>query len=204
LCATLFAGCDVSGKAPIATEPPNISARSLSERETAELEKSLSQSPEVAELTRIRDALTDRARRRRVTPEQVTAAYRNGDAAELQALFGFTPGESTALSQRLENIQHRLYQKHPELQSIAVGDVSASTPCNAQAAARALARGSVRGSVGGSTGGEIGVMEEEGGCKWLQYTAALAVCTTAGPVIYWPCAYLAYCSFCSEGGGICM
>jgi len=148
--------------------------------------------------------LTERARRRGVTPEQVTAAYRDGDAAELQALFGFTPGESIALSERFENIQRRLYEKYPVLQSIAVGDVSASTTCNAQAAARALARGSVRGSGGGSAGGEIGVQMDDEGCKWIQFVAALIVCSSAGPVIYWPCGYLAYCSFCSDDFGICM
>jgi hypothetical protein len=201
LAATLLAGCDVTGKKELATEPSNVSARSLSTGETAELERVLSQSPEIAELSRIRDELTARARQRGATPEMVRAAYRNGNTAEIEALFGFTSGESTALTQRLENIQRRLYQKYPVLQSIGGGEVTTPQSCNVEAAARALARG--------TGGGEIGLQSTEieepaGDCKWLQYTAALAVCTTAGPVIYWPCAYLAYCSFCTGNAGVCL
>lgn len=203
LAATLFAGCDVAGKKAIATEPSSISARSLSAGETAELERALSQSPEVAELARIRDELTARARQRSVTPEMVRAAYRNGNTAEMEALFGLTSGESTALTHRLENIQRRLYNRYPVLQSITRGETTTGQTCNAEAAARALTRGT-GGREAGIQSTEVTEPLDGGGCKWLQYTAALAVCTTAGPVIYWPCAYLAYCSFCTDSAGVCM
>jgi hypothetical protein len=202
LAATLFAGCDVAGKKAITTEPASISARSLSAGETAELERALSQSPEIAELARIRDELTARARQRGVTTEMVRAAYRNGNTAEIEALFGLTSGESTALTERLESIQRRLYHRYPVLRSITQGETATSQTCNADAAARALARGTGGGETGIQST-EVAEPVDDGGCKWLQYTAALAVCTTAGPVIYWPCAYLAYCSFCTDTAGVC-
>lgn len=34
-------------------------------------------------------------------------------------------------------------------------------------------------------------------CEWLPYVAALALCTLLGPIWYWVCAYVAYCSFCT-------
>ena len=81
------------------------------------------------------------------------------------------------------------------------GEITAAQSCNAEAAARALARGTGDGEIGLQN---TEIEEPAGDCKWLQYTAALAVCTTAGPVIYWPCAYLAYCSFCTGNAGICI
>ena len=35
-------------------------------------------------------------------------------------------------------------------------------------------------------------------CKWIQYTACLAACTTTGPIIYFACAYLCFCTFCDN------
>ncbi len=40
-------------------------------------------------------------------------------------------------------------------------------------------------------------------CQAVQFTACLLVCTTTGPIIYWPCAYLCSCSFCALDG-ICV
>jgi len=34
------------------------------------------------------------------------------------------------------------------------------------------------------------------GCNYVPYVASLVVCTAAGPVLYWPCAILAYCTWC--------
>ena len=202
LAATLFVGCDLAGEEALSTEPPSISARTLSTAETAALENALSQSPEVAELARIRDELTARARQRNVTPEMVRAAYQNGNTAEVEALFGLTSGESTALSHRLENIQRRLYHRYPVLQSITRGEITTGQSCSAEAAARALARATAAGETG-TQSTEVTEPVDDGGCRWLQYTAALAVCTTAGPLIYWPCAYLAYCTFCTGNAGVC-
>ena len=36
-------------------------------------------------------------------------------------------------------------------------------------------------------------------CKWVQYTACLILCTAGGPILYWPCAYLCMCGYCSGG-----
>ena len=49
-----------------------------------------------------------------------------------------------------------------------------------------------------------GTLSQSGGdCRWLPYTACLALCTTTGPVWYWVCAYVCYCSFCEGLDGIC-
>lgn len=33
-------------------------------------------------------------------------------------------------------------------------------------------------------------------CQWGPFIASLILCTTLGPVLYWPCAYIGMCSFC--------
>ena len=38
----------------------------------------------------------------------------------------------------------------------------------------------------------------ESWAKFAQYTACLAVCTSGGPILYWPCAYLCICAFCPD------
>ncbi len=33
-------------------------------------------------------------------------------------------------------------------------------------------------------------------CRWLPYTMHLIGCTSLGPILYWPCAYVAICAWC--------
>jgi hypothetical protein len=184
--------------------PPMIVARSLSPGESARLEAALRRSEEVAELIRIRDELTSRARDRSVTPEMVRQAYTGADPTAAADLLGLSSSESGALDARLLTVQRSLYEKFPVLRSLADGEVTAGETCGAEAAARALTRlRPGRPTSGATPMNEEDIPVVDDGCKWLQYTAALAVCTTAGPVIYWPCAYIAYCSFCSDDLGIC-
>lgn len=42
---------------------------------------------------------------------------------------------------------------------------------------------------------EINVTED--GCRWVEYTACLVVCTALGPILYWPCAYLCWDTYCN-------
>jgi hypothetical protein len=191
----LFTACS-EGPAPVA---PSV-VTTLSPMETAALEHELSRSEEVADFIRVRDELTARAKARNVTPEMVRAAYIGGDAAAIQRLFGLSPKESYLLTHRLRTNQLRLQARFPVLRSLAEGTVAASgASCGADIAARALVADSRRG--GPST--SIEADPSAGGCKWVQYTVALLLCTTGGPVLYWPCAYLAYCSLCTDDFAIC-
>jgi hypothetical protein len=41
------------------------------------------------------------------------------------------------------------------------------------------------------------------GCQWGPYVAHLAACAKTGPIVYWACAYVAYCAWCEDSQGIC-
>lgn len=174
-------------------------ARTLTPGEEARRDAALANSPEVKRLIRIRDEITIRARSRGVTPEMVRAAYRGGDARAASELLGFSEEETAALNRRLTRARDELYRKHPLLRAVAVGEVRPGEACGAEHAARALAAGA-----SGPPDGAVLMETSSDRCKWLQYTAALAVCTTVGPVLYWPCAYLAYCSFCTDEVKVCV
>jgi hypothetical protein len=193
--AVLFTACsDVP--APVAP----VAVTTLSATETAALEYELIRSEEVADFIRVRDELTARAKARNVTPEMVRAAYISGDAAALQSLFGLSARESNHLTHRLRTSQMRLQTRFPVLRSLAEGTAATSGPaCGADVAARALVADSRRGKPSTS----IEADPSAGGCKWVQYTIALLLCSTGGPVVYWPCAYLAYCSLCTDDFAIC-
>lgn len=198
--ATLVLNACTDG--PAASPMPNR----LTSAEEARLEQELRRSPELSALIAMREELTERARQRNVSAEMVREAYGSGDTDAAAALFGFTQAEAEALNHRLVQVQASLYRKHPVLRRIAVGEVEAPL-CGIDIGARRLSTdgSETRNSSGGvlfSAEGDHEVLPDTG-CKWIQYTAALALCSAAGPVLYWPCAYIAYCSFCDDDFSIC-
>lgn len=179
----------------------HTSIRTLSAGEIADLEAALEVSPEVRELVAIRDELTNRARIRGVTPEMVRTAYREGNVTRAASLLGMGAVDTDEMARRLTRARTALYRKHPVIEEMVAGSVVTGAACPAEEAARAVAIDASPGRAGSRF---VEVDNDELGCKWLQYTVALALCSTAGPVIYWPCAYLAYCSLCTDDLGICI
>lgn len=123
-----------------------------------------------------------------------SAEATRGDEAEIAGLFGLTAVESATLDERLRGARGSLERQHPVLRQIANREVLTGESCSSEIAARALSL---------ADGDGDGIEMVDAGCKWVQYTAALALCTAGGPVLYWPCAYIAYCSLCTDDFGIC-
>jgi hypothetical protein len=157
---------------------------SLSEDEKMEAD------PLLQELLEIRDEMTRRLRDRKVPARLLKQAYAAGDEQAVLDLMGYSRDEAARLRTRLAATREALLAKHPRL-----ADATPARPKTAGDVARFLDRYE---KLTESYAPEV-YSKKKPTCKWLQYSAALGLCAVSGPVIYWPCAYLAMCSLCSGG-----
>lgn len=140
----------------------------------------------LAELLSIRESITQRLVVYRVDVDVLEQAYLQGDTQQIISLLHFTPKELVDLNSRLAAAAQRLPLP-----------AHFTTPCCSHGAGAVHAafvhirqhvaslNSNITPDVGGNT------------CQYAPLTAALALCTLAGPIWYWPCAYVAYCSFCT-------
>ena len=160
-------------------------------------EKSLTSSPTMRELQEIMQDIAARAAL--ADPAELEAAFRASDVAEVTRLLGFTAEEYLTLDARLTELRVALGDEFPELKRRA--ERMAPYSC---AFSPSFAQCHVKRSLDAAADVPISLaqIEEENqvvDCLWGQYTTALAICTLAGPVWYWPCAYLALCAYCNGG-----
>jgi hypothetical protein len=158
-----------------------------------ELEKQLESDPVVLELIGIRDQITDKVLKGKVSVRALRAAYAAEDEKAAMSLMGYSQTEVDQLKRRMNAIRRSLLGKYPELNMKGLGAPMPCVPCaNAsnrffdnftKVAANATTRQAQKKST----------------CKWAQYIVALTACTAAGPIWYWPCAYLAMCGYCNGG-----
>jgi len=171
----------------------SISPANTSERSLDELDVLLEQDPDVQALLAISDEMTQRVIDRNVSISALKAAYQAKDEQQVIALLGYSDAEIKDLSYRLENRRKAIFDKYPEIVRMvkekpegSCGYCNDSSSCTTD---RFFDR--------------FSVFEQNRPnrptCRWSPYVAALAVCTLAGPAWYWPCAYVALCSFCTGG-----
>jgi hypothetical protein len=151
----------------------------------------LSKSPYVQELTSIVGEMTTRARDRGVTIEEVSRAYENRDESAIADLLGYSEADIQALSERLNDLRESIYAEFPEIEQLAEAQAQNGS-CDPAVFAQLF---------GNDAGDQIYLAAPPPGttCAWVPYTAALVVCTALGPVLYWACATVALCTFCSGG-----
>jgi len=130
------------------------------------------------------------------------------DSARAATILGFTEAEANALNARMDQLRVQIFLAFPDVEKMAVGYAGSScgfsvadSHCDVRAAvdnaaAAVSAMDNLLAFMNMPQGSNRPVS-----CHWGPYTASLVLCTTLGPVLYWPCAYVALCSFC-EGGWV--
>jgi len=130
------------------------------------------------------------------------------DSARAAKILGFTEAEANALNARMDQLRVQIFLAFPDVEKMAVGYAGSScgfavadSHCDVRAAvdnaAEAVsAMDDLLAFMNMPQGSNRPVS-----CHWGPYIASLVLCTTVGPVLYWPCAYVALCSFC-EGGWV--
>jgi hypothetical protein len=146
------------------------------------------QSPEFARLIEIREEITEHVATRGVSTQQLAAAYEQGDLRLAESLVGLSARRSEEYNQELNRIRSRVLSDYPALASVGTEIVSLDG-CGPVLDWATTTEPSFSRLM------QLQTMDYS--CKWLQYTAALILCTAAGPGWYWPCAYLAWCAFCN-------
>lgn len=166
---------------------------SAQERDADELDVLLRQDPDVQTLITVRDEMSQRALNYGVSTSTLRAAYQAKDEEQIAAMLGYSEEEIKTLNYRLDKARLAIFDRYPEIERMvrenpqnSCGYSPKTTSCetdrffdNFSADTYNIARPT--------------------SCRYAPYVAALAVCTLAGPVWYWPCAYVALCSFCSGG-----
>jgi len=158
------------------------------------LDALLESDPLVQELIDIRSSITERINRRLnidFSLEDLKQAYKNSDSAKVYLYMGLSSEKVEKLSERLQTLTETLFTKYPEINSF-IDTLKKCNECQvdlffshyyeftdpSQFSMKRLAKLT---------------------CRWGPYIGALVVCSTLGPFFYWPCAYVAMCSFCSGG-----
>ncbi len=183
------------------------------QRKPGEFNMLLASSEDFRELRLIHKEIETRVLSTGAPPDELREAYRKGDEKEIIKLMGFTEDEMSGLAVRLKHARNNLIEVFPEIR-LAIENESECINCEDDRAEKVdkffskfdyyTKRGDTRPSPFPlPTAGEV-TTQAETGCQYLQYTICLGLCTLAGPIIYWPCAYLCYCTYCSDDLGICI
>ncbi|MCL6495094.1 MAG: hypothetical protein K6T54_09995 [Ignavibacterium sp.] len=142
--------------------------------------------PLVQELLLIRNNFTERINRqlgKSFSLEELRLAYMNSDEQLIISYMGYSSIQIDSIEEKLNNIRTELVNKYPILKSYSTSECP---KCNID---------SFFAHYYDYTNIPIEALE----CRWGPYIASLVVCTTLGPVLYWPCAYVAMCSWCRGG-----
>lgn len=142
--------------------------------------------PLVEELLLIRNNFTERINKelgKSFSLEELRLAYLYSDEQLIISYMGYTSIQIDSIDNRLNQIRNELVDKYPPLKSYLT---SVCAECNID---------SFFVHYYDYTNIPIEALD----CRWGPYIASLIVCTTLGPVLYWPCAYVAMCSWCSGG-----
>lgn len=132
-------------------------------------EEWLSNDPDIRQLQGIIEELVQRYQM--VDRKALQHAILAGDVSTADWLMGFLPGESDALRAQMRELAGLLSAKYPGMEAMGFAGIGGPHV-------------DASSSPNGAT------------CEWFQLSVAIAMCSMSGP-FYWPCAYLAICSYCS-------
>ncbi|AFH49724.1 Hypothetical protein IALB_2019 [Ignavibacterium album JCM 16511] len=142
--------------------------------------------PLVIELLQIRNNFTQRINDRlgkSFSLEELKSAYLRSDEQSIISYMNYTPSQIDSIGERLNEIRIELNNKYPAINSYLTSEC---VNCNID-------------SLFTHYYDYTNISTEALECRWGPYIASLIVCTTLGPILYWPCAYVAMCSWCSGG-----
>lgn len=153
------------------------------------LEDQLRSDPDVLTLVAIRDDLTQRALRSGLTGEDLRDVIESGSEEAFADALGYTRAEWASLSDRFELARQRFADRYAGV----LGVAGHSPECDLGEFSRAFERARQHLP-------DIQARNPKPvTCNWLPYLSSLALCTEFGPVLYWPCAFLAMCQYCTGG-----
>lgn len=161
---------------------------SLSWAEAQSVNKTMDADPLVQRLDALIKEVSKRASERGVSTNDAIRAGRARGTAAAGELLGYVPGELEAIDAEIASLLKQIISKYPAVQAQVDGRLTVAPRVQ-------IACGeSGQSFTAAMCEGEL----DETNCNWLLYTAALVACTAAGPVLYWACALLAWCEFCTS------
>lgn len=155
-------------------------------RETTDLVDLMERDPDVRTLITVRDEITMRVLGLGVRPDELISAYQAGDEERIIDLLGYSHREISDFRDRLNSARNAVMDRYPQIERM----IQESPPPTYGAYDFSFIENLME------TGPNV---MDHPNCRVVPYVAALAVCSLAGPVLYWACAFVALCSFCSGG-----
>jgi hypothetical protein len=158
----------------------------------------------VNELLSIRDSIGRIAYYRKVSGDELKSAYERNDTCEIQELLGLTENDIKTLNSRLIVLGEKLLTLNPSIKEN-LNDLNSShcSTCDVNTFFdnydKYIELSMKKTSLRPPRLKSGDVEEDPADCEWVQYSACLYLCTLAGPVGYWFCAYLCYCAYCTGG-----
>lgn len=167
----------------------NMTNVSLCQNNDELIENQLESEALVQELLLIREDITNNIISRLGTYfsiEELKQAYKESNQEKIIGMIGYTNEKVYDISERLNYIRSELLVKYPELQNY-LNTTNINQPDIDNFFDKYF---HLDNSL---------QIKKPLKCKWLPYTATLIVCTSVGPILYWPCAYAAICAWCTGG-----
>lgn len=166
--------------------------------------------PELIELLKIRDAIAYRVVTNKISKVNLAKAFQNHDTNALQRLLGINNHELEIYQERIKRLRESLLKKYPDLKEEYLKQLNCKS-CKETDINTVYKKITSTGFFKVINGEPISIMTPstlntnsiikengDGTCSWIPYTACLVVCTSTGPIFYWPCAYVCMCSFCTS------
>ena len=174
---------------------------------TVEYELRLKEDVNIKELLSIRDEMIEKVIKSGVSGTEMADIVERNDTKGFAEILGCTDEEMADLGRRIEYLGDVIREKYPELQEMAGIQPEECPKCEFRTITEKWDNDIETRKEADEfyTDGEENQIplpdpSQKGvTCQWVQYSAALILCTTAGPVLYWACAYIAVCTFCSGG-----
>ncbi len=191
LLAFIFVGC---------SEQEGINSPS-----TTEYEMMLKKDTNINELFSIRDDLTKRVLESGVSGKEIADIVEHNDSRRFAEITGYTAEELDDIGRRINLFGKVIQERYPDLQERVGKRPEGCIECDFKNIAEKWDNALVthkQADVFYRDGDENQIPLPDPSkkgvtCQWLQYGGSLAVCTALGPVLYWACAAVAVCAFCT-------
>lgn len=177
----------------------------------SEYEKSLKEDSDIQELCAIRDEMISKALKSNVSGAVMAEIVKRNDEERFASILGYTEDEIANLGSRIVKLGESIRNRYPELADMPSNRATPCPECEFKNIAerwdnlvvtnkRSIKLGDGDQMIPTPDPSDKGVT-----CQWAMYIGALALCTLTGPVLYWACAVVAICTYCSGGwvSGFC-
>lgn len=164
---------------------------------------------DILTLIEIREKIADRVIGNGISKSALLEAIQGKDDKKIRKIIGMSEGEYNTLESQFNEIKSIIYKKFPDVQKLVN---LAATGCSSCAVSKKISFINSLPIVSRNNDVQITMnsldklysnekqfienTSEQDGCRWVEYTACLVVCTALGPILYWPCAYLCWDTYC--------